>query len=71
MSSTIVFEPEGVRALRVRLGAIRTATITLVREWRRRLRSRLELASYSHDQRRDLGFAAELDAEVTKPFWQP
>ena len=66
MSSTIVLEPEGVRALRVGLGAIRTATITLVREWRRRRRSRLELASYAHDQRRDLGFAAERDAEVTK-----
>jgi len=42
----------------------------LVREWRRRSRSRWELASYTYDERRDLGFAAEVDDEIAKPFWR-
>jgi uncharacterized protein YjiS (DUF1127 family) len=42
----------------------------LVREWWRRYRSRLELASYSHDQRKDLGFSADVDGEIAKPFWK-
>ena len=42
----------------------------LVREWWRRYRSRLELASYWHDQRKDLGFSADVDGEIAKPFWK-
>jgi uncharacterized protein YjiS (DUF1127 family) len=42
----------------------------LVREWWRRYRSRLELASYSHDQWKDLGFSADVDCEIAKPFWK-
>jgi uncharacterized protein YjiS (DUF1127 family) len=42
----------------------------LVREWWRRYHSRLELASYSHDQRKDLGFSADVDGEIAKPFWK-
>ena len=42
----------------------------LVSECWHRHRSRLELASYSHDQRKDLGFSADLDCEITKPFWK-
>ena len=42
----------------------------LVRDWWHRYRSRLELASYSHDQRKDLGFSADVDGEIAKPFWK-
>ena len=42
----------------------------LLREWHRRSRSRFELSNYSHHERADLGFAAELDAEISKPFWR-
>jgi uncharacterized protein YjiS (DUF1127 family) len=42
----------------------------LVRDWWQRYRSRLELASYSHDQRKDLGFSADVDGEIAKPFWK-
>jgi uncharacterized protein YjiS (DUF1127 family) len=47
-----------------------TAACALVKEWWRRYRSRLELASYSHEQRQDLGFSADLDCEIAKPFWK-
>ena len=40
----------------------------LVREWWRRYRSRLELASYWHDQRKDLGFSADVDAKSQSRF---
>ena len=42
----------------------------LLREWHRRSRSRFELSNYSYHERADLGFAAELDAELSKPFWR-
>jgi len=42
----------------------------VVREWRRRSRSRRELASYSYHERNDLPFAADVDAEIAKPFWR-
>ena len=42
----------------------------LVRDCWHRYRSRLELASYSHDQRKDLGFSADVDGEIAKPFWK-
>ena len=42
----------------------------VLREWRRRYRSRWELAQYAYHERSDLGFAPELDAEITKPFWR-
>ena len=46
------------------------ASYALVRDWWQRYRSRLELASYSHDQRKDLGFSADVDGEIAKPFWK-
>ena len=72
MSSATILENAASRGtatdvLRACAGAI-VAAGTTFREWRRR--SRVELASYSHDERRDLGFAADLDAEVAKPLWK-
>lgn len=51
------------------LAALKIAVAAL-HEWRRRSRSRYELASYSYNERSDLGFAADLDAEIVKPFWR-
>jgi uncharacterized protein YjiS (DUF1127 family) len=51
------------------LAALKVA-VAVVQDWRRRYRSRYELASYSQNERRDLGFAADLDAEIAKPFWR-
>jgi uncharacterized protein YjiS (DUF1127 family) len=47
-----------------------TVAYALVSEWWHRYRSRLELASYSHEQRKDLGFSADLDREITKLLWK-
>jgi uncharacterized protein YjiS (DUF1127 family) len=51
-------------------GAMGTAAYALVSEWWHRYRSRLELASYSDDQRKDLRFSADVDGEIAKPFWK-
>ena len=51
-------------------GPFATGLWTLLREWHRRSRSRFELSNYSYHERADLGFAAELDAELSKPFWR-
>ena len=40
-----------------------------VHEWRRRYRSRRELASLSYHERDDLG-ASRVNAEIAKPFWR-
>jgi hypothetical protein len=47
-----------------------TAAYALVSGCWHRYRSRLELASYSHAERKDLGFSAELDHEIGKLFWK-
>jgi uncharacterized protein YjiS (DUF1127 family) len=47
-----------------------TSASALIREWRHRYRSRRELALYSHYERNDLSFAADVDAEIAKPFWK-
>jgi uncharacterized protein YjiS (DUF1127 family) len=41
----------------------------VVREWRRRYRSRRELASLSYHERDDIG-AGGVSAEIAKPFWR-
>jgi uncharacterized protein YjiS (DUF1127 family) len=41
----------------------------VVREWRRRYRSRGELASLSYHERDDIG-AGDANAELAKPFWR-
>jgi uncharacterized protein YjiS (DUF1127 family) len=51
------------------LATVRIVTEVL-REWRRRYRSRRELAQYAYHERNDLGCGADLDAEIAKPFWR-
>jgi len=45
-------------------------TFEVLREWRRRYRSRQELALFSYHERNDLPFLGAVDAEVAKPFWK-
>ena len=44
--------------------------LEVLREWRRRHRTRQELALYSYHERNDLPFAGDVDAEIAKPFWK-
>jgi uncharacterized protein YjiS (DUF1127 family) len=39
-------------------------------EWRRRARSRRELASLSYPDIKDIGYPADIAAEKNKPFWR-
>ena len=59
-----------LRTLVICIGTLGTEVCGLMCEWWHRYRSRLELASYSHDQRKDLNFAADVDGEIAKPFWK-
>jgi uncharacterized protein YjiS (DUF1127 family) len=74
MSDTIFRIQSSVHAspLRTLAGPVDAmgALYALVRAWWHRYRSRLELASYSHDQRKDLGFSANVNGEIAKPFWK-
>jgi len=73
MSDTIfrIHGPAHALPLRTLTGTLDAMGISyaLVREWCR-YRSRLELTSYSHDQRKDLGFSADVNGEIAKPFWK-
>jgi uncharacterized protein YjiS (DUF1127 family) len=71
MTDTALTASPSIRAARLRsIGQLAMMLVTIVREWRRRVRSRAELASYSFAERSDLGYAAELDGEIQKPFWR-
>ena len=50
--------------------AMSKMALKVMREWRRRYRSRQELALYSYNERNDLGLAVDVDAEISKPFWK-
>jgi len=50
--------------------ALRTRLVDMVREWRRRARSRRELASLSYLEIRDIGKWDQIDTEKCKPFWR-
>jgi len=39
-------------------------------EWRRRMRSRRELAGLSDLELKDIGYPAAAEAEKQKPFWR-
>jgi uncharacterized protein YjiS (DUF1127 family) len=49
--------------------AMARTVMDVVRTWHHNYRSRRELALYSYQERNDLSFAAEVDAEIAKPFW--
>ena len=45
-------------------------TREIIGEWRRRARSRRELATLGDVDRHDLRYWFDLNAEMRKPFWQ-
>lgn len=45
--------------------------IETMREWRRRARSRRELAGMSYAELKDIPNGVAAEAEKGKPFWQP
>jgi uncharacterized protein YjiS (DUF1127 family) len=43
-----------------------------LREWRRRMRSRREIATITYCTQRDLGLSgSQMRFEAQKPFWRP
>ena len=44
--------------------------VETIREWRRRIVSRRELAALTPLDVRDIGYPAGLEAEICKPFWE-
>jgi len=52
------------------IGSLARRFIETLREWRRRAASRGELAMLSELERKDLGHADRIQAELAKPFWR-
>ena len=52
------------------VGSGRRRIVATLLEWRRRMRSRQELALLSELELKDLGYPARLAAEKAKPFWR-
>jgi uncharacterized protein YjiS (DUF1127 family) len=44
--------------------------IGTIREWQWRVRSRRELAALTNLDLKDLGYPADVKAEIHKPFWR-
>ena len=59
----VLVEPRVARSLRGRL-------IETLSEWRRRNRSRRELARLTELDLRDIGYPARFEEEKAKPFWR-
>ena len=53
-----------------RIGSLRRLAIETLLEWRRRTRSRKELALLSELELKDIGYPARAAAEKAKPFWR-
>ncbi len=51
-------------------GSVARRLIETLREWRRRMQSRHELAMLSELDRKDLGYPDRIQAEIAKPFWR-
>ena len=50
--------------------SLRQGFVETVIEWRRRSKSRRELAMLSQLDLKDIGFPARAEAEKNKPFWR-
>jgi len=61
---------ENVLAKPVLAGSLRQGLVATLREWRRRMRSRRELAALSVLELKDIGYPARAEAEKVKPFWR-
>jgi uncharacterized protein YjiS (DUF1127 family) len=62
------FSPK--EAMPTTITAMSKVVLKVMREWRRRYRSRQELTLYSYHERNHLSDAADVDAEISKPFWR-
>jgi len=68
----ITFRSRSAFAENTTLTAVSTlakAAVEVMREWRRRSRSRRELAMYSYFERNDIKGAVDVDVEIAKSFW--
>ncbi|HTZ02865.1 MAG TPA: hypothetical protein VMC05_11080 [Xanthobacteraceae bacterium] len=63
LRENVLIEPRQV-------GSLARRAIGVLREWRRRMQSRHELALLSHLDRKDLGYPDRIAAELAKPFWR-
>jgi uncharacterized protein YjiS (DUF1127 family) len=69
--STHSISPEKILTVPIRaIGPPRRRLVETIREWRRRIASRRELAALTALDVRDLGYPAGLEAEICKPFWE-
>jgi uncharacterized protein YjiS (DUF1127 family) len=50
--------------------SLRARLLETLTEWRRRIRSRRELATMSYSDLKDIGYPAHAEAEKVKPFWR-
>lgn len=50
--------------------SLRGRLIEMLSEWRRRIKSRRELATLSYSDLKDIGYPAYAEAEKAKPFWR-
>ena len=48
----------------------RPRILEIILEWRRRMRSRRELAALSSLELKDIGYPARAALEISKPFWR-
>ncbi len=51
-------------------GSLRNRLIETLWEWRRRMKSRHELAMLTDLELKDIGYPARAEAEKAKPFWR-
>ncbi len=70
VSSQSVSLRENVLVEPRQVGSLRHRIIETLLEWRRRMRSRQELALLSQLELKDIGYPARVDVEKAKPFWR-
>lgn len=51
-------------------GSLHSRIVATLREWRRRVSSRHELAALTNLELKDIGYPARVEAEKSKPFWR-
>lgn len=69
-SSHAVSRRENVFVEPQRAGSLYHRILETLREWRRRISSRHELAALSDLELKDIGYPDRLEAEKAKPFWR-
>ncbi len=70
MTTHSVSSRENVFVAPEQIGSLRRRIIDTLCEWRRRMRSRRELALLSALELKDIGYPARVEAEKAKAFWR-